>query len=79
MVNMLILLVDHQLTDSCTNKLCLKHRLYLLGIVFMLTLIWVRMLGVRFAGDRVGKITYHLKLVKIMIETWNLVYMYTHT
>ena len=46
MVNMLILLVGHQLTDLCTNKLCLKHGLYLLGIVFRLTLIWVRFLGV---------------------------------
>ena len=49
---MLILLVGHQLTDFCTNKLCLKHGLYLLGIVFRLTLIWVGFLGVRFtAGE----------------------------
>ena len=47
---MLILLVGHQLTELCTNKLCLKHGLYLLGIVFRLTLIWVGFLGVRFAA-----------------------------
>ena len=50
MVNMLILLVGHQLTELCTNKLCLKHGLYLLGIVFRLILIWVGFLGVRFAA-----------------------------
>ena len=50
MINMLILLVGHQLTDLCTNKFCLKDGLYLLGIVFRLTLIWVGFLGVRFAG-----------------------------
>ena len=49
---MLILLVGHQLTDLCTNKLCLKHGLYLLGIVFGLTLIWVGFLGVRFAAGK---------------------------
>ena len=49
---MLILLADHQLTDLYTNKLCLKHGLYLLGIVFRLTLIWVGFLGVYFvAGE----------------------------
>ena len=47
---MLILLVGHQLTDLCTNKLCLKHGLCLLEIVFRLTLIWVGFLGVRFAA-----------------------------
>ena len=46
---MLILLVGHQLTDLCTNKSCL-HGLYLLGIVFRLTLIWMGFLGVRFAA-----------------------------
>ena len=50
MVNILILLVAHQLTDLCTNKLCLKHGLYLLGLVFRLTLIWVGFLVVRFAA-----------------------------
>ena len=49
---MLILLVDHQVTDLRTNKLCLKHGLYLLGIVFGLTLIWVGFLGVRFAAGK---------------------------
>ena len=48
---MLILLVGHQLTVLCTNKLCLKHGIYLLGKVFRLTLIWVGFLGVRFAGE----------------------------
>ena len=51
MVIMLILLVSHQLTDLCINKLCLKHGVYLLGIVFRLTLVWVGVLGVRFAGE----------------------------
>ena len=50
MVNMLILLAAHQLTDLCTNKLRLIHGLYLLGIVFRLTLIGVGFLGVRFAA-----------------------------
>ena len=65
---MLILLVGHQLTNLSTNKLCL-HGLYLLGIVFRLTLIWVGFLGVRFVGRGVGKITSLLKLVRIMLET----------
>ena len=50
MVNMLIVLVGYQLTDLCTNKLCLKHGLCLLGKVFRLTLILVGFLGVRFAA-----------------------------
>ena len=69
MVNMLILLVDHQLMGLCTNKLCLKNGLYLLGIVFRLTLILVGFLWVRFWRERDGKITSHLKLVKSMLET----------
>ena len=73
---MLILLVGHQLMGLCTNKLCLKHGLYLLGIVFRLILIWVEFSGVRFAGDGwVGKINSRLKLVRIMLETW---YVRTH-
>ena len=47
---MLILLAGHQLAELCTNKLCLKHGLYLLGLVFSLTLIWVGFLGFRFAA-----------------------------
>ena len=47
---MLILLVGHQLTDLSTKKLCLKHGLYLFGIVFGLTLIWLGFLGVCFVG-----------------------------
>ena len=47
---MLILLDGHQLTDFCGNNLCLKHGVYLLGIIFRLTLIWVGFLGVHFAG-----------------------------
>ena len=78
MVNMFILLVGHQLTDLCTNNFCLKHGLYLLRIIFRLTLIWVGFLGVRFARVRVGKITSLLKLVRIILETWNLVRTYTH-
>ena len=73
---MLILLVGHQLTDLLTNKLSLKHGIYLLGIVFRLTLIWLEFLGVHFAGRGragVGKITSRLKLVRIMLETRNLV------
>ena len=50
MVDMLILLVGHQLSDLCTNKLCLKHGLYLLGIGFRVTLIWAGFLGVIFAA-----------------------------
>ena len=50
MVNMLVRLVGHQPRDLCTNKLCLKHGLYLLGIVFRLTLVWMGFSGVRFAG-----------------------------
>ena len=48
---MLVRLVGHQPRDLCTNKLCLKHGLYLLGIVFRLTLIWVGFLGVCFSGE----------------------------
>ena len=48
---MSIILVDHQLTGLCTNKLCLEHGLYLLGKVFRLTLIWVGFLGIRFTGE----------------------------
>ena len=51
MVDMSIILVDHQLMDLCTNKLCLEHGLYLLGKVFRLTLIWVGFLGIRFTGE----------------------------
>ena len=47
---MLILIVGHQLTDLSANKLCLKHGLYLLEVVFRLNLIWVGFLGVRFAA-----------------------------
>ena len=63
---MLILLVGHQPTDLCRNKLCLKHGLYLLGIFFRLNLIWVGFVGVRFVGEEgVGKFTSCIKLVKL--------------
>ena len=66
---MLILLVGHQLMGLCTNKLCLKHGLYLLGIVFRLTLILVEFLWIRFWREGDGKITSHLKLVRSMLQT----------
>ena len=45
-----------------------------------LTQIWVGFLGVCFeveGGDGGGKITLCLKLIRIMLETWNLVHKYT--
>ena len=42
-----------------------------------LTLIWVGSLEVRFEVRR-GKITLSPKLVRIMLETWNLIRKYTH-
>ena len=53
-------------------------------VVNSLILIWVGFL-VFFWGDggseegEGGKFTPCLKLVRIMLETWNLVYKYTHT
>ena len=44
--------------------------------VSYVTLIWVGFLGVRF--EMGGKISPCLKLVRIMLETWNLVRKYTH-
>ena len=44
----------------------------------VLTLIWVGFLGVCFeVGWRGGKITPFLKLIRIMLETWNLARKYT--
>ena len=43
-----------------------------------LTLIWVDFLGICFEVGEVGKITPCLKLVRVMLETSNLVNTYTH-
>ena len=43
-----------------------------------LILNWVGFLGVRFEVGERGKITPCLKLVGIMLETWNLAGKYTH-
>ena len=50
-----------------------------LMLFFTLTLIWVGFLGVRFeVWGEGGKNTPCLKLVRIMLENWNLVGKYTH-
>ena len=46
---------------------------------YLLALIWVGFLGVRSeVGGRGGKLLPCLKLVRVMLETWNLVRQYTH-
>ena len=49
----------------------------------ILTLIWVGFLRVRFEvggrGGGGGKITPCLKLIRVMLESWNLVRKYTYT
>ena len=46
----------------------------------ILTLIWVGFLRVRFEVRRGGgKITPCLKLIRVMLESWNLVRKYTYT
>ena len=44
---------------------------------FWLTLIWVGFLGARFEVGRGVKLA-RLKLIRIMLETWNLVHKFTH-
>ena len=58
----------------------LKYNNSLWWCKHVLTLIWVGFLGVRFeVGEEWCKITpSSLKLVRIMLETWNLVRKYKH-
>ena len=50
------------------------------GLLFSLTLNWVSFLGVSFEVKEGGggKINPCLKLVRIMLQTWNLIHKYTH-
>ena len=61
------------------SKICGRSRTIVRSWKFcILILIWVVFLGVPFAKGVGSKITSCLKLVRIMLKTWNLVHKYTH-
>ena len=65
-------------THHSINKLCVEI-LYLKSVLhklILLTLIWVDFLGARFEVG--GRSKTRLKLVTIMLETWNFVRNFTH-
>ena len=65
------ILVPNILIERLASRICLAR------LQGSLILIWVGFLGVRFEVG--GKITPCLKLVRVMLETWNLARKYTLT
>ena len=76
----IVLSVLYSKKEKIYNAYVSKHNSNHEKQVILLTLIWVGFLGVRFevGGTIIPPPPSYLKLVKVMLETWNLICKCTH-